>query len=185
LHKGPEGIWTLRSKGKRPKYNNHIMTPTLTHMCIKKLIDEGFVKYLVSQNTDNLHIMSGVAHSQISELHGNVNKEYCPNCKKIFYRNFDTRNSNRVNDHRTERNCTDCNSELKDSIVDFDEPLPEEELKEAIKNSKMCDLSIVLGTSLRVTPACDLPTMNKNSKLVLCNLQKTPFDDVAEMVSLF
>jgi NAD-dependent SIR2 family protein deacetylase len=42
---------------------------------------------------------------------------------------------------------------------------------------------IVMGSSLKVTPACDLPrlTLKNNGKLVIVNLQKTPLDPHADM----
>jgi NAD-dependent SIR2 family protein deacetylase len=181
--RGPTGVWTLRAKGLpyKPKY--HVKMPTLAHMAIKKLIDENIVKYLVSQNTDGLHIKSGVPHSKIAELHGNTNKEYCPKCKKVYFRDYHTRNARDVHNHKTGRMCNQCGTELWDSIINFQESLPEEELRNAQKESKLCDLAIVLGTSMRVSPACHLPLMRKSGgKLVICNLQKTPYDDQADIL---
>jgi NAD+-dependent protein deacetylase sirtuin 6 len=179
---GPTGVWTMQSKGLRPKYHEHVLMPTLAHMAIKKLIDEDVVKYLVSQNTDGLHLKSGMPIEKIAELHGNSYKEICSKCKRVYYTDFDTRVARKVHDHRTGRKCPNCGGELLDSIVNFSEPLPKEEFDNAVKNSKICDLALVLGTSMRVTPACELPLMNKKAKLVICNLQKTPYDEVAEMV---
>jgi len=46
------------------------------------------------------------------------------------------------------------------------------------------DLSIVLGTSMVVAPACKLPakTLKRGGKMVICNRQKTPFDGRATLV---
>ena len=40
------------------------------------------------------------------------------------------------------------------------------------------DLCLCMGSSLRVTPAADIPlhTFEKGGKLVIVNLQKTPID---------
>lgn len=46
-------------------------------MAIKTLMDKGMFRYLVSQNTDGLHLKSGVPLDRISELHGNRNLEKC------------------------------------------------------------------------------------------------------------
>ena len=51
--------------------------------------------------------------------------------------------------------------------------------------SQAADLHIVLGSSLRVSPACDLPRMTSEKpggRLVICNLQKTPLDGRAALV---
>jgi len=53
-----------------------------------------------------------------------------------------------------------------------------------INHSKLCDLSIVLGTSMVVRPACNLPqyAVKSGGKMVICNRQITPFDDRAALI---
>jgi NAD-dependent SIR2 family protein deacetylase len=180
--RGPNGVWTLRAKGQKPVSRPNFKMPTLAHMAVKRLVDEELVKYVVSQNTDGLHVRSGIPDNKIAELHGNTNKEFCKKCKKMFYRDFHTREAHDVHDHTTSRKCT-CGEYLNDTIINFSESLPEEELKNGIDNSEKSDLAIVLGTSLRVSPACTLPSMKKKEgSLVICNLQKTPYDKTAQMV---
>jgi NAD-dependent SIR2 family protein deacetylase len=52
------------------------------------------------------------------------------------------------------------------------------EYSDAENESKKCDVALVMGTSMRVQPACILPSLNcgKNKKgdLVIVNLQITP-----------
>ena len=149
--RGPNGVWTLEDKGLAANSQFHVDMPTLTHMAIKKLIDENVVKYLVSQNVDGLHIKSGVPHAKIAELHGNTNKEFCKTCGKVYFRDFYTpRDSNKSSkDHRTGRLCDTCGTVLFDNIINFREMLPDTELNNAEMESKKCDLAIVLGTSMR------------------------------------
>ena len=52
--------------------------------------------------------------------------------------------------------------------------------------ARNADLNIVIGSSMRVAPACNLPVShraNDKSKqfFVLINLQKTPYDDICSM----
>jgi len=48
------------------------------------------------------------------------------------------------------------------------------------ENASKADLCLVLGSSLTVSPACKMPELvGKNGKLVICNLQKTPYDSIA------
>ena len=75
-------------------------------------------------------------------------------------------------DHTTSRRCADpkCGGMLLDSIINFGEPLPNEELHKAMYHSELADLCIVLGSSLRVQPANQVPlNVRKNGgKVVIC-----------------
>jgi len=165
--RGPTGVWTLQAQGKSSVRMPNFKLPTLCHMAIKKLVDENLVKFVVSQNTDGLHVKSGIPNEKIAELHGNTNKEYCKKCGKIYYRDFSTREAHQVHNHETSRKCLQCNLNLHDTIINFGENLPPNELKNGQNNSAQCDLAIVLGTSMRVTPAAELPLMKKkHGKLV-------------------
>ncbi|KAJ6253651.1 nad-dependent protein deacetylase sirtuin-7 [Anaeramoeba flamelloides] len=183
--RGPNGVWTCRDQGrKRPRRTCRKSKPTYAHMSISKLIEKGYVKYLVSQNCDGLHVKSGVPLDKISELHGNTNKESCKDCKKDYWRPYRCRNSKKCHDHRTGRLCDECGGELHDTIINYNENLNETQLNRAYQNSEKSDLSIVCGTSLKVTPSSSLPVItvkNETGKLVICNLQKTPKDKYASL----
>jgi mono-ADP-ribosyltransferase sirtuin 6 len=91
-----------------------------------------------------------------------------------------------VHDHRTGRKCTRCGGTLHDTIINFSEPLPERELTLACEHASKADLCLVLGSSLTVTPANEIPEMvgkrrRRGAKLVICNLQATPLDGMAEL----
>lgn len=93
--RGPKGKWTLQAKGEPPIIPTHYKQPTLCHMAIKKLLDEKLVKFIVSQNTDGLHIKSGIPFDKIAEVHGNGFKELCRECGRVFFRDFRTRAAGR------------------------------------------------------------------------------------------
>ena len=86
--------------------------------------------------------------------------------------------------HCTSRKCATCNCHLKDSIIHFGEQLPVEALERAFANAEAADLCIVLGSSLTVTPASDIPRIvgqKTGANLVIVNLQKTDMDDLAAL----
>lgn len=87
--------------------------PSLTHMAIKTLLDNGTFKFLVSQNTDGLHLRSGVRPERLAELHGNRNLETCIGCKRKYFRDFRTLrhyiDKGEKRDHFTGRRCENCN----------------------------------------------------------------------------
>ena len=59
----------------------------------------------------------------------------------------------------TGRRCTaeGCNGRLKDHVLDWEDALPEDELEASETAAAQADMSICLGTSLQITPACDIP----------------------------
>jgi NAD-dependent SIR2 family protein deacetylase len=122
--------------------------PTFSHFALSELIKKGYLKHIISTNIDGLHIRSGTSPDDISEIHGNKYKEYCDECGKIYIRKFDTTNDVvKKSTHKTGRTCEECSNDLKDSIIHFGEKLWDEEIREAIGNSKSADLALVLGTS--------------------------------------
>jgi len=195
-YRGPQGVWTRKAQKKAGPSSIAFedAVPTETHMALKTLIHETEqCQFLISQNVDGLHRRSGITRDQISELHGNTFKEVCWSCKADFMRRKEVRG--RLNApgtcreclkkvphycHCTGRICTDCGCRLKDSIIHFKENLPEDSLVAGFKHSEEADLHIVLGSSLRVSPACEMPrsTVTKGGKLVIINLQKTPLDQL-------
>lgn len=60
---------------------------------------------------------------------------------------------------RTIRKCDDpeCRGELWDSIINFGENLPEKELNDSFDEAEKADLCLAMGSSLRVTPAANIP----------------------------
>ncbi|KAI7997292.1 LRR receptor-like serine/threonine-protein kinase ERL2 [Camellia lanceoleosa] len=62
--------------------------------------------------------------------------------------------------------------------------LPSKEMNPAEKHCKMADVVLCLGTSLQITPACNLPlkSLRGGGKIATVNLQKTPKDKKASLV---
>ncbi|KAJ3316152.1 hypothetical protein HDU93_004584, partial [Gonapodya sp. JEL0774] len=141
--------------------------------------------YLVSQNVDGLHLRSGIPRVKLAELHGNLNVDKCDKCGEEFYRSCAKVNWNEAG-KKTYRDviCPACGKGgVRDSIVHFGDQLPRRALVAATHNSRTADLGLVLGTSLTVSPACDVPlqVVRSNKPLVIVNLQPTPLDDVAAL----
>ncbi|KAL2196923.1 DHS-like NAD/FAD-binding domain-containing protein [Corynascus similis CBS 632.67] len=194
--RGPEGAWTLQAQGRQraaPTTSTLQAIPTATHMALVELQNRNILKYVVSQNCDGLHRRSGILPDKISELHGNNNREVCKDCGKEYLRDFravadDTKS---IHDHRTGRRCALCNGVLHDTIVNFSEPLPKRDLKLAFEHAEHADLCLVLGSSLTVSPANEIPRAaavgsglgdeKNDAKLVICNLQATPLDSMAAL----
>ena len=88
--------------------------------------------------------------------------------------------------HMTGRICDTpgCNGALKDTIINFGENLRDSNLEFGYRECGKSDLVLCMGSSMRVTPACDMPftCKPKGGKVVIINLQKTPCDNKAALV---
>jgi len=170
--RGPDGLWTRRAKGlPPPKFDWSSAKPNESHMAITELQNMGKLAFLISQNVDNLHLKSGIHPDLLAELHGNVTKLRCQGCG-FKCDNFPDLTT-----------CPICGGRLASSVVNFGDPLPEKELKEAEWHSRHSDLFIVVGSSLVVYPAAEMPriALESGSKLVIINQQETPLDSVCHL----
>lgn len=84
-------------------------------------------------------------------------------------RDFRVRNAKKVHDHETGRKCEGCGGMLYDTIINFGEYLSKKELENGFANSQKSDLCLVLGSSLRIPPAADMPleTVSQGGQLVI------------------
>lgn len=80
-------------------------------------------------------------------------------CDKSYLRDYRVRKALQVNDHLTGKQCDNpkCSGDLYDTIVNFGEDLPKKDMRDGFAHSKLADVHLVLGSSLRVTPAADMP----------------------------
>ncbi|XP_023572512.1 NAD-dependent protein deacetylase sirtuin-6 isoform X3 [Octodon degus] len=156
--RGPHGVWTMEERGLAPKFDTTFESarPTCTHMALVQLERVGLLRFLVSQNVDGLHVRSGFPRDKLAELHGNMFIEECAKCKT---------------------------GELRDTILDWEDSLPERDLALADEASRNADLSITLGTSLQIRPSGNLPlaTKRRGGRLVIVNLQPTKHDRQADL----
>eukprot|EP00299_Pterocystis_sp_00344_P006996 c2045_g1_i1.p1 GENE.c2045_g1_i1~~c2045_g1_i1.p1 ORF type:complete len:442 (-),score=75.13 c2045_g1_i1:674-1960(-) len=184
--RGPQGVWTVAQPNatwsQTGAFAFEEKQPTFTHLALSELVRRKIVKHIVSQNVDGLHCRSGVPLEQLSELHGNVFIEVCTACQIQYLREFQVIDPDST-DNKTGRKCDKCDGDLVDTLIDFEDGLPREQLKTAIKQSELADMSFVLGTSLSVAPACDLPrkTSQRGGQLVIVNLQKTTLDVISNL----
>lgn len=114
--------WCLVRPGPAKHNNNRnfcgyeLLRPTYSHEALCKLMELGFIKHLISQNTDGLHRLSGIPRDRLSELHGNSFHEKCEKCGARYERPYAVRRSSSAKvplricvhchfDHRTGRLC--------------------------------------------------------------------------------
>lgn len=165
--RGPGG---LNSKGilGLKEHELDVVMPTYSHLVIKHLLQRGIAKFLVTSNHDDLHAKSGCDLNQIAELFGNAYIERCLKCNTLFRRQVVTPNLGRKCDNAT------CGGRLVKTGVRFGGAVPEAPLALAQKNARKCDVALVLGSSMTVSPFCDLAGTAPSVGIV--SIQDTPVD---------
>ncbi|XP_017487360.1 PREDICTED: NAD-dependent protein deacetylase Sirt6-like isoform X1 [Rhagoletis zephyria] len=189
--RGPKGVWTLEEKGEKPTINvsfNHAK-PTKTHMALRALTQHGYVRYIVSQNIDGLHLKSGLSRHLLAELHGNMFVDQCNKCRRQFVRKTAAETVGqkpcggrcRSGEDGRVRACR--GGLLLDNVLDWEADLPERDLDMALMHSTLAAVNITLGTTLQIIPSGNLPLKNKKygGKLIICNLQPTKHDKHADL----
>ena len=137
--------------------------PNDGHKAIAEL--EEFTDVVVlTQNIDGLHQRAG--SSNVFELHGSIIRIKCTVCdyKDEISTNFEV----------LPPKCK-CGNILRPDVVWFGEALPQDVWQQAIIQANSCDIMIIAGTSLVVSPANTLPIYAKqnNAKLIEVNPEET------------
>eukprot|EP00055_Hartaetosiga_balthica_P006809 m.22248 g.22248 ORF g.22248 m.22248 type:complete len:378 (+) comp5440_c0_seq1:147-1280(+) len=186
--RGKGGLWTRNAVAFNPS-DGPPPPATTGHKALVVLAKRGHVYHLGSQNYDDILGRAGFPSEKMSELHGNVYMEVCSQCGHSYHRDFYVA-SDDAKDHETGRTCEQegCDGVLKDNIVHFSESLPWGALSKCNAKFVGADLTIVLGSSLRVEPAASMPFKSKKRsramkpKAVIVNLQATPRDEDADLI---
>jgi len=119
---------------------------------------------VLTQNIDGLHQRSG--STNVLELHGSIIRIKCTVC------DF---SGDIIEDFESLPPKCECGNILRPDVVWFGEALSEEVWKNAIKEASSCDVMIIAGTSLAVSPANTLPIYAKQNgaTLIEVNPEKT------------
>ena len=146
--------------------------PNITHKYFYKLEKENKLKMIITQNIDNLHTLAG--NKKVIELHGNINRNYCIKCNKLYDENF-------IFESKNIPLCK-CGGIIKPDVVLYEEPLNENNIYNAIDSIETADLLIIAGTSLNVYPASNFIHYFKGKYLVIINNDPTPLDNKATLL---
>ena len=198
--RSPGGIWTkyqpinfhdfmaseeMRRESWRRKFASDAVMqkakPNKGHLAVGKLVQQGKVSSVITQNIDGLHQESGVPDEKIIELHGNATYASCLECaqryeledvRKIFEKD------------ETLPICDQCSGIIKTATISFGQAMPVAEMQIAERETLACDLFIAIGSSLVVYPAAGFPELAKrnNARLVIINRDPTPLDGIADLV---
>ena len=87
-YRGATGKWTREAWGDAAAYETEYeaLRPTFAHEAVAKLVADGRVAYVISQNADGLHRLSGVPDDRLSDVHGSAFTEVCDGCGARYVR---------------------------------------------------------------------------------------------------
>ena len=191
--RGPDGVWTRRDAGlpaPRWRVPPGGVGPNASHLALVELQRIGKLRFLITQNTDDLHRRSGIRPELLAELHGNGQRMRCLGCDRLCTRQEVGWDTGRWGPgYRTQKPvprqpaCPNCGGRLISSVVNFGDPLPPRELELAEQHARRCDLMLALGSSLVVQPAASLVglALGSGARVVLVNRGETPYDRAATL----
>ncbi len=143
--------------------------PNPAHIALAELEARGKLHAVITQNVDDLHQRAG--SRRVLQVHGNFGAATCVKClhqvdARALLEKF-------VADGAAPH-CEACGGVMKPNVILFGELLPMRVINEAEEESRSCDVMLVAGSSLEVTPACDLPLVAKKRGAQLIIVNKTP-----------
>lgn len=153
--------------------------PNVAHLALAAMEQRGYLKSIITQNIDMLHSRAG--SGTVYELHGHLREATCIHC-------FETYPADpyllRALETRAIPRCEKCGHALKPNVILFGEQLPAQALIAARRESRQCDVMLVVGSSLEVYPAAELPVLASQSgaAVIIINLTETPVDSLAQVV---
>jgi NAD-dependent deacetylase len=153
--------------------------PNPAHIALANLEEEGFLQAVITQNIDALHQKSG--SQKVIEVHGTYQTLSCPACFQQVEANAELLNT--FLESKKPPQCPLCSTTLKPDMILYEEQLPLDKWKQARDEIQICDLLLILGSSLTVTPASDLPltALAHGAKLIIINRGVTHLDNQANV----
>lgn len=199
--RGPGGLWTERGEPPMDGYQRFMRDPkghweeimqrrsgnadfartigeakpNAAHIALAEMEKLGVLKYLITQNIDNLHLAAG--SKKVAEIHGNTQKLRCIECNERYGRDA-------ISLDVLPPRCPKCRGIIKTDTVMFGEPIPPDVLRICQREALRSDCMITVGTSAFVYPAAGFPLEVKRNggALVEVNLYEsdlTPLCDIS------
>ncbi len=201
--RGPQGVWTKNPEAEKSAHiSNYVSDPEVRkrnwarraagelwadvepntgHHALVHLEDRGKLHTLITQNVDELHQRAGSDPAKVVEVHGTTRKVACLSCP---YREEMDVVLDRVRAGEEDPACPECGGLLKSATVSFGQSLDSGDLLRSEVAANEADLFLAVGTSLAVFPINETVAIahRAGARLVIVNLEPTPFDHVADVV---
>jgi len=151
------------------------ITPNAGHYALAEMEKRYDRCTVITQNIDNLHRRAG--SRTVLELHGNIERNYCIDCKKAFS------DHDLVMQERAPR-CGFCGGLVRPDVVWFGELLPVDAWNSSVEAAESAEVFLCVGTSAVVYPAASLPLIARRAGayLVEINIEPTDLSSIADEV---
>jgi len=155
--------------------------PSRGHHALARLVREGRMPAVITQNIDGLHQASGVPPEQVIELHGNGTYAACLACGTRHELEAVRRAFEATGEPPP---CRVCGGVVKSATISFGQAMPEAAMRRAHEVALACDLFLAVGSSLVVYPAAAIPLIakRKGATLVIINREPTELDGEADLL---
>ena len=131
-----------------------VAKPNPAHYALANLEGLRVLKYLITQNVDNLHRAAG--SKKVAEIHGNFLKMRCIKCNSRY-------DQGEISLETLPPLCPKCGGIIKTDGVMFGEPIPSDVLMICQQETDNSDCMLSVGTSVFVYPAAGFPHQVKRS----------------------
>ena len=171
--------WALHQQGELWGAGSQVR-PNAAHLAIVDLWKAGRLSGCVTQNIDGLHQEAGLPDDLVSELHGNVRKTRCMSCPGEWPT---SEVLEWVEAGQEDPRCPHCGEIVKTATVSFGQMLPQREVQKARFFSAMAEGVLVIGSTLSVYPAAEIPAAaaRQGIPMVIVNLGETDHDHLARV----
>jgi NAD-dependent deacetylase len=201
--RGPEGLWTrvdpddftierfvrdrdVRIRSWRMHQRGDLwgdraaIAPNDAHVALTDLWHRGRLTGVVTQNIDGLHQAAGTPDEAVAELHGNVRKSRCLDCRTTWPTEEVL---GWVDAGMEDPHCPHCGGIVKTTTVMFGELLPEGEMTRARTMADHADAVLVVGSTMGVYPAAHVPVsvVARGGPMIIVNLGPTDQDTLARV----
>jgi NAD-dependent deacetylase len=204
-YRGPSGIWTKNPEAEKEAFQRYerflvspkdyweerLSSPSLLgdlgkvapnpgHYALAEMERKGILKWIITQNVDNLHQRAG--NKRVLDYHGNAFRLRCISCNMRYdLKEYDLEGLKREN--RLPPQCRKCEGIIKSDVVHFREPIASDVAQQSFEEARKCDLMLICGTSAVVYPFANLPRVVKQRQggtetiIIEINAEPTPLSE--------
>ncbi len=142
--------------------------PNKAHYALAELEKLGYIKSVITQNIDNLHQQAG--SKNIIEFHGNSRTLVCSRCGKTYDFKEDLIK-------KLPPKCESCGGVLRPDFIFFSEPIKPEVYEASLREAKIADVFLVIGTTGEIMPASQIPFTAKynGATIIEINIEESNY----------